>query len=928
MKVKVLNTQTQVEIREMNLTDSIDRSGECLLGRSPHSGLVLDSPDVSRLHAKFSVEDGQYYFYDLGSSNGSLVNGKIIQPNQGHLLKPGDIIRLGEFVLILQDVSDQPEDLAATVVGDPNATVVGLPPNQDWFSNKEPELALGITDEQAAAIENLEAQEQKEDLDLLAEVNLSVSGDEDIALVVDESVVDEQFAQPEAIEELELSESETLEEPEPIETEEPELAEAEQEGPEPVESLESPWTETSTEMIDEPISSETVEILSLEFIEVDPDLEVDEIQSVEQTQESDRVEAIDQSFDQQTPEAEEPEPDSFSEPTLIQLDESEDEPLALHSEEQVEPESSSIEEPDVSTLESDDLVEFEELGHPVEPVSVSESTFIQPADLTESEEFSPLDSEAEFASEPTFIQSDIQPDIQLDTQSDTQADPQFDQQFNQSDESIETTDSAFEPSSESILTEDDEVSEISSEEIVEPSDEPAYLEDGTVVQYIEVEELLALTAESTEFSEPTVIQSDELEQLTEETAPISESESPEFEEEVPLTEPEMVSEPAFLELDELGQTEEGTEEIIALTSQPAPIDEPILASADETSESDESLISAQVETMPELPEAIENPEAGEIEELETLEETENVVPEPIVQETITEEITFEDTSNTVLPLPEDNEISEDDQPEAFIESVAVAETYSIDENLDAVTGLPTEDAVTGLSVEEIQALNPEEAILDQIASEAVEAALLEESASLEEVASLEEAASLETMEPVSLITAEADETGTEITETEIAETETAEAEATAIPDLASQVPDLTQAPATYPDKYIALLAHDNQRSELIDFVARHKDLLSHCLTVATPIVSDLLRRDLGFEVSQQTPAIPPGGYQTVNSLITSDKILAVIFLRDFFTPQTTQANDEAFSRSCNIHQVMFASNLPTAEAIVRAIRTTVATPQS
>lgn len=925
MKVKVLNTQTQVEIREMNLTDSIDRSGECLLGRSPHSGLVLDSPDVSRLHAKFSVEDGQYYFYDLGSANGSLVNGKIVQPNQGHLLKPGDIIRLGEFVLILQTVSEQSEDLAATVVGDPNATVLGLPPKQDWVSNKELDSVLKITDEQldqpfeveqAIETENIaeqddeQSKESENDAGLLVETDLSNSSivpeiDESIAgeLIAGESIAvelttNEQSLQPESIEALELSELETFEESELTES----TQSAEQEELEPVEALESSWAGGSAETIDEPSSSEPVKILSSELITVEPDAEIDEIQSVEQTQESDLAEPIGQILDQQVPDAKGFNPDSFSEPTLIQPDESENLPLLLQPDESIEPEFSSVEAPDSSISELDNLVESEAVDNLTEFVAVSESTVIQPADLAETEEFSSLDSEPEFSSEPTFIQTDIQ----LDEQSN--------EPFDQFDESIETTEPIFEPSSESLLTENDALSD---EEIIDDSSD--YWADGTVVQLsepIETEELFASIPEPAEFSEPTVIQLDELDQLTEASIPVAEPEPSQLEESSHI-ESEIASGPTQLQLDPLDQMEEVAEEIVFIASQPVLDDEPVLDSAEEITETDDQFDAAQTEMMPELTDAIESSETFEMKELEDPEETEDTISEPafaatIVEEIIAEETTSEDTPDPIVSLSETNQISADNQiaaplepsiePIAIEEFVAVDEIRSIDETekLDEVTGLSNEDEVTGLSAEEIQELDPIAAALDQIASEAVEAALLE------------------TVESINPVTSEVDQTEAEATEA---------TEATIIPDLGSQAPDLTETPTTYPDKYIALLAHDNQKSELIDFVARHKDLLSHCLTVAIPSISDLLKQDLNFEVSQQTPAIPPGGYQTINSLITSDKILAVIFLRDFFTPQTTQANDEAFSRSCNIHQVMFASNLPTAEAIVRAIRTTVATPQ-
>lgn len=931
MKVKVLNTQTQVEIREMNLIDSIDRSGECLLGRSPNSGLVLDSPDVSRLHAKFAVEDGQYYFYDLGSSNGSLVNGQIVQPNQAHLLKSGDIIRLGEFVLILQAVSEQPEELAATVVGDPNATVIGLPPDRVWTLNKEPEPVKIVDEqvphssevEQAVATEGFEEQKeaqeetqeetQENDVDLFIETG---SSDGEAA-----SVLDEQSLQPETIEELELSkpeiaeselsEFETLEKPELTESahnsqleeieqkdqgqEDQEQKAAEQEQPEPVEVLEPHWTETSTETIDEPVSPESVEIISSELIEVDPDMDLEQIQAVEQSQEPDLTESIDRISEHQISEAEAPEPASFSESTLVQLDESENAlPLSPQSDELIEPEFSSTEEFDAPISESSDLEVPEDPSHLLE----TESASIQPAELAESVEFRSLDSEAEFASEPTFIQTDTDTDIQIDDQTTPSSEQKLDRQFDQVNELTEATDSVPEQSPDLALVKDEETIDA---ETSEPTDESAHLADGTVIQILDdfQENSFAPTSES-EFSEPTVIQVDESEQLTESTVRIPELEAIESEEELSSAEPENISEPTQIQVDELDLIEsvddieeiEELQEAAPSDSQPALVNEQISMSFEETDDTEAQSIAAQPQVISELVEVVDLPEAAEVEELGTSEETEDAVPE-LIEEITVEEETSQDMPDTVIPLSEDDQIAASMEPS--IEPL-VEETRSIDE-------AENPDEVTGFSVEEIQELNSVDSALDQIASEAVKAALLE------------------VMEPASTLTAETEAGETEA-EAEVAEIEAIETEIMVTPGPGSQSPDLVQVSATYPDKYIALLAHDTQKSELIDFVAHHKDLLSHCLTVATPGISELLRQELGFEVSQKTPAIPPGGYQTVNSLITSDKILAVIFLRDFFTPQTTQANDEAFSRSCNIHQVMFASNLPTAEAIVRTIRTT------
>ncbi|NJL62922.1 MAG: FHA domain-containing protein [Methylacidiphilales bacterium] len=124
MKIKVFDSKTLKNIIEINLDLVTKIKNECIIGRSPESGIVLDSSDVSRMHAKLILENGDYYFCDLGSRNGSLINGKVAETSHKYLLNAGDTIRLGEFVLILEDVNTQTENITETVYRNFDATVV------------------------------------------------------------------------------------------------------------------------------------------------------------------------------------------------------------------------------------------------------------------------------------------------------------------------------------------------------------------------------------------------------------------------------------------------------------------------------------------------------------------------------------------------------------------------------------------------------------------------------------------------------------------------------------------------------------------------------------------------------------------------------------------------------------------------------------
>ena len=122
-------------------------------------------------------------------------------------------------------------------------------------------------------------------------------------------------------------------------------------------------------------------------------------------------------------------------------------------------------------------------------------------------------------------------------------------------------------------------------------------------------------------------------------------------------------------------------------------------------------------------------------------------------------------------------------------------------------------------------------------------------------------------------------------------------------------------PEILKEKYIALLAHESQKAELVDFIERHQTVFSKCQLMATSPITEALMHQSDITVSRKLANLTAGGYQEVNFAIASKELLAVIFLRDFFVPQTTQANDEALTRACNVNQVIFAGNVATAQAL-------------
>ena len=74
-------------------------SDEILLGRDLANDIPIGQPEVSRRHARFFKDGGDVYIEDLGSTNGTFINGaRISSPQQ---LRPGDAVMVGENIVLV-----------------------------------------------------------------------------------------------------------------------------------------------------------------------------------------------------------------------------------------------------------------------------------------------------------------------------------------------------------------------------------------------------------------------------------------------------------------------------------------------------------------------------------------------------------------------------------------------------------------------------------------------------------------------------------------------------------------------------------------------------------------------------------------------------------------------------------------------------------
>jgi hypothetical protein len=74
--------------------DRIDLFGDLTIGRSGQVDVPIDDPYASQVHARVYSHAGEHYLEDLGSTNGTFLNGSGVTGPRA--LEPDDRIRIGD----------------------------------------------------------------------------------------------------------------------------------------------------------------------------------------------------------------------------------------------------------------------------------------------------------------------------------------------------------------------------------------------------------------------------------------------------------------------------------------------------------------------------------------------------------------------------------------------------------------------------------------------------------------------------------------------------------------------------------------------------------------------------------------------------------------------------------------------------------------
>jgi len=111
------------------------RASQATIGRADSCDIVLPESSVSTLHAKLQRREGIWVISDLGSTNGTLVDGERVHDEVP--LSPGASIKLGEVMALFEPVDSAADSGASALpsartepTARPRITVGGAAPKR------------------------------------------------------------------------------------------------------------------------------------------------------------------------------------------------------------------------------------------------------------------------------------------------------------------------------------------------------------------------------------------------------------------------------------------------------------------------------------------------------------------------------------------------------------------------------------------------------------------------------------------------------------------------------------------------------------------------------------------------------------------------------------------------------------------------------
>ena len=118
-------------------------------------------------------------------------------------------------------------------------------------------------------------------------------------------------------------------------------------------------------------------------------------------------------------------------------------------------------------------------------------------------------------------------------------------------------------------------------------------------------------------------------------------------------------------------------------------------------------------------------------------------------------------------------------------------------------------------------------------------------------------------------------------------------------------------------KTIALVAHDGQKPQLIDWARGHKDQLTRHVLFATGTTGGRLEDELGLGITRLMSG-PKGGDAQLGAMIAEGKLDALIFFIDPMTALPHDVDVKSLLRLAILYNTPLAVNAASADAVIAA----------
>lgn len=117
---------------------------------------------------------------------------------------------------------------------------------------------------------------------------------------------------------------------------------------------------------------------------------------------------------------------------------------------------------------------------------------------------------------------------------------------------------------------------------------------------------------------------------------------------------------------------------------------------------------------------------------------------------------------------------------------------------------------------------------------------------------------------------------------------------------------------------IALVAHDRKKDDIVNFAIAYQVLFTGHELFATGTTGGRIAEATGLPIHRFRSG-PLGGDQQIGALIAENRLDLLIFLRDPLMAQPHEPDIIALLRLCDVHDVPVATNMASAEMLLRGI---------